>query len=102
MEMGSYGMLIEFVRIAFVNMIIRYDFTKGVSNLPGRPINFVINATSHSVFQNLRFIQSQFWTMVVNSTKDTILQNVYINSTSFDSVRAVPPLINAILTPLTV
>jgi galacturan 1,4-alpha-galacturonidase len=69
--------------------LTRYDFAKGTSNLPGRPINFVINATSHSMLQNLRFVQSQFWTMAVNSTKDTILQNIYINSTSFDSVKAI-------------
>jgi galacturan 1,4-alpha-galacturonidase len=102
MAMGNYGMHTEFVNISVVHMIIRYDFTKGVSNLPGRPINFVINATSRSVFQNLRFIQSQFWTMVVNSTKDTVLQNVYINSTSFDSVRAPCRDTNAILMSLIV
>jgi len=61
-----------------------YDFTNGVSNVPGRPINFVIQNTSDSLFQNLRFVQSQFWTLVVNSTRNTVLRNVEINSTSLD------------------
>ena len=65
----------------------RYDYANGVSNVPGRPINFVIQNTTNGLFRNLRFVQSQFWTLVVNNTRNTLLENVYINSTSHDHVR---------------
>ncbi|KAI0317354.1 pectin lyase fold/virulence factor [Amylostereum chailletii] len=59
-----------------------YDFSNNTSNLPGRPINFVIRNTTDSVFEGMRFVQSQFWTMVVHSSSNIILQDFYINSTS--------------------
>jgi len=65
-----------------------YDFANGVSNVPGRPINFVVENTTNGVFQNIQFVQSQFWTLVVNNTRDTLLQNIYINSTSHDRTPA--------------
>ncbi|KAF5350918.1 hypothetical protein D9758_010498 [Tetrapyrgos nigripes] len=62
-----------------------YDFTKGVSNLPGRPISLVIGNTTSSHFDGIRFVQSQFWTMAIKDTVDVLLENIYVNSTSNSS-----------------
>ncbi|KAF8156013.1 pectin lyase fold/virulence factor [Crassisporium funariophilum] len=59
-----------------------YDLTKGVSNLPGRPISLTVTHTTNSHFTGLRFVQSQFWTLVLNETDNVLLENIYINSTS--------------------
>jgi hypothetical protein len=39
----------------------RYDFTKGVSNLAGRPHALTIWNTHNSTFTGIRFVQSQMW-----------------------------------------
>ncbi|EJC99707.1 uncharacterized protein FOMMEDRAFT_92812 [Fomitiporia mediterranea MF3/22] len=57
-----------------------YDLAKGVSNLPGRPISLMITNTSDSVFDSMRFVQSQFWTMAITHSKDLLLQNIYITA----------------------
>ncbi|KAF4588171.1 hypothetical protein EYR38_010138 [Pleurotus pulmonarius] len=59
-----------------------YDFTNGVSNLPGRPISLMITDTTRSVFSGIRFVQSQFWTMAIKRSDDILLENIYVNSTS--------------------
>ncbi|KAL5484761.1 hypothetical protein ACEPAI_7403 [Sanghuangporus weigelae] len=60
-----------------------YDLSNGTSNLAGRPINLMITNTTDSVFDGIRFVQSQFWTMAITHSKRLLLQNIYINSTSF-------------------
>ncbi|GLB42980.1 putative glycosyl hydrolase 28 family protein [Lyophyllum shimeji] len=65
-----------------------YDFTQGVSNLPGRPISFMIRNTNNSRFTGLRFVQSQFWTMAIKNSEDVLLDSIYINSTSSSSAPA--------------
>jgi hypothetical protein len=65
---------------------VRYDFTNGVSNLPGRPISLVIGNTTDSVFRGIRFVQSQFWTMAIKNAEDVLLDSIYINSTSSSRV----------------
>ncbi|KAG5340643.1 hypothetical protein C0989_000898 [Termitomyces sp. Mn162] len=59
-----------------------YDFANGVGNLAGRPINLMITNTTDSHFNNLRFVQSQFWTMAIKNAEDVLLDSIYINSTS--------------------
>jgi hypothetical protein len=39
----------------------RYDYTKGVSNLAGKPHSLTIWKTKDSVFEGIRFVQSQMW-----------------------------------------
>ena len=70
---------------------MRYEYAHGVSNKPGRPINFVIRNTTNSVFEGLRFVQSQFWTMAIHTAENLLLDNIYINSTSNNSVRPARP-----------
>ncbi|KAG6875891.1 hypothetical protein C0992_001887 [Termitomyces sp. T32_za158] len=65
-----------------------YDFTNGVSNLPGRPISIMITNTTNSRFTGLRFVQSQFWTMAIKDSEDVILDSIYVNSTSSSSAPA--------------
>lgn len=38
-----------------------YDFINGTNNYPGRPHQITITGTQDSVFQHLRFVQSQMW-----------------------------------------
>lgn len=38
-----------------------YDFINGTNNYPGRPHSITITGTQDSVFQRLRFVQSQMW-----------------------------------------
>lgn len=38
-----------------------YDFVNGTNNYPGRPHQLTITGTSDSVFEGLRFVQSQMW-----------------------------------------
>ncbi len=64
----------------------RYDFTNGVSNLPGRPISLMITNTTNSLFSGIRFVQSQFWTMAIKNSEDVLLEGIYVNSTSNSSV----------------
>lgn len=65
---------------------LRYDLANGTSNLAGRPINLMIADTSDSVFDGIRFVQSQFWSTAIMRSKDLLLQNIYVNSTSFSQV----------------
>ncbi|KAI0317352.1 pectin lyase fold/virulence factor [Amylostereum chailletii] len=64
---------------------IWYTFAKGTSNLHGRPINFVIRNTTDSVFEGLRFVQSQFWSTTIHSSSNILMQDIYMNSTSDSS-----------------
>jgi hypothetical protein len=38
-----------------------YDYVKSVSNYPRRPHALTVARASNSVFQGLRFLQSQMW-----------------------------------------
>lgn len=38
-----------------------YDFINGTNNYPGRPHQLTITGTRDSVFEGLRFVQSQMW-----------------------------------------
>lgn len=38
-----------------------YDFINGSSNYPGRPHQITITGTTNSVFEGIRFVQSQMW-----------------------------------------
>jgi polygalacturonase len=59
-----------------------YDFTNGVSNLPGRPISLMIDGAEDSSFSGTRFLQSQFWTMAIIRSKNLVLDDIYVSSTS--------------------
>jgi galacturan 1,4-alpha-galacturonidase len=38
-----------------------YDFINGISNYPRRPHAITISKTTDSLFEGLRFVQSQMW-----------------------------------------
>ncbi|KAL9625539.1 MAG: hypothetical protein Q9160_000250 [Pyrenula sp. 1 TL-2023] len=59
-----------------------YDFVNGQSNYPRRPHAITIFNTHNSLFDGLRFVQSQMWTMTISHSTHTVLQSLYINSTS--------------------
>ena len=67
--------------------LTRYNLANGVSNLPGRPISLMISNSTNSHYTGIRFVQSQFWTMAIKDSEDVLLENIYINSTSNNSVR---------------
>lgn len=43
------------------NGVVWYNFTHGISNYPKRPHQITIRNTTDSVFEGIRFIQSQMW-----------------------------------------
>ncbi|KAB2572844.1 Glycoside hydrolase family 28 [Lasiodiplodia theobromae] len=59
-----------------------YDFAGSVSNYPHRPHQLTIWETYDSVFEGLRFVQSQMWTMTVKNSENVLLQDIYVNNTS--------------------
>ncbi|KAH7104631.1 pectin lyase fold/virulence factor [Auriculariales sp. MPI-PUGE-AT-0066] len=64
---------------------IWYDFVKGQSNYPRRPHAITIWNTTNSLFQGIRFVQSQMWTMTIIHSEQVLLQDIYVNSTSHSS-----------------
>ncbi|KAJ6597963.1 pectin lyase fold/virulence factor [Mycena sp. CBHHK59/15] len=65
---------------------IWYDFTKGVSNLAGRPHALTIWNTHNSTFTGIRFVQSQMWTMTILASSYVDMLDIFVSSTSNDSV----------------
>ncbi|OAA51954.1 Pectin lyase fold protein [Metarhizium rileyi] len=59
-----------------------YDWARSEGNLPRRPMNINFRELSHSVIRNLRFVQSQMWTMAVTHSHAVELTDIYVNSTS--------------------
>ncbi|KAF7323643.1 Pectin lyase-like protein [Mycena kentingensis (nom. inval.)] len=64
---------------------IWYDFTKGVSNLAGRPHALTIWETTNSTFTGLRFVQSQMWTMTLVNSSFVDMTDIFVSSTSNSS-----------------
>ncbi|KAF2139577.1 glycoside hydrolase family 28 protein [Aplosporella prunicola CBS 121167] len=62
-----------------------YDFVNGTSNYPRRPQQLLIWETYDSVFEGIRFVQSQMWTMTITKSNSVLLQDIYVNSTSNNS-----------------
>ena len=70
-----------------------YSYINGVSNYPGRPMAITIWETTNSVFEGIRFVQSQFWygsrpfsaeplsnkyrTMAIIHSDNVVLQDIY-------------------------
>ncbi|KAL9534705.1 Alpha-L-rhamnosidase [Sphaerulina musiva] len=59
-----------------------YDFTNGASNYPRRPHQITFGGLTNSVIENMRFVQSQMWTMTLINSNNVLLQDIYINSTN--------------------
>ncbi|KDR72034.1 hypothetical protein GALMADRAFT_229220 [Galerina marginata CBS 339.88] len=59
-----------------------YDFTNGVSNLPGRPISLMIDGAKDSSFSGTRFVQSQFWTIAMIRSNNVVMDDIFISSKS--------------------
>ncbi|KAH2007746.1 hypothetical protein KXV95_001047 [Aspergillus fumigatus] len=59
-----------------------YDFVKSVSNYPRRPHALTVARASNSVFQGLRFLQSQMWTLSVIHSDHILFDSIYVNSTT--------------------
>ncbi|KAJ7150942.1 glycoside hydrolase family 28 protein [Mycena crocata] len=64
---------------------IWYDFTKGVSNLAGRPHALTIWETNNSTFRGIRFVQSQMWTMTIAYSSFVNMTDMFVSSTSNSS-----------------
>ncbi|KHN97248.1 Pectin lyase fold protein [Metarhizium album ARSEF 1941] len=59
-----------------------YDWARSEGNLPGRPCNINLRRLSNSVIRNMRFVQSQMWTMAITNSRGIELTDIYVNSTS--------------------
>ncbi|TFY76560.1 hypothetical protein EWM64_g7452 [Hericium alpestre] len=66
-----------------------YELSHGISDVHGRPINLVLRNVTDSVFEGLRFVQSQFWTMAIQSSENLLLENIYINSTATNNASTI-------------
>ncbi|KAJ7718689.1 glycoside hydrolase family 28 protein [Mycena maculata] len=64
---------------------IWYDYTKGVSNLAGRPHALTIWETNNSTFTGIRFLQSQMWTMTLAYSSFVNMSDIFVSSLSNDS-----------------
>lgn len=58
-----------------------YDFNAGRSNYPRRPHQITFSRLTNSVVENIRFLQSQMWTMTLINSENVLLQDIYVNST---------------------
>ncbi|KAK4612343.1 Alpha-L-rhamnosidase rgxB [Fulvia fulva] len=58
-----------------------YDFTNGASNYPRRPHQITFSHLTNSVIEDMRFLQSQMWTMTLINSENVLLQDIYVNST---------------------
>ncbi|KZV96901.1 glycoside hydrolase family 28 protein [Exidia glandulosa HHB12029] len=65
-----------------------YDFVNGQSNYPRRPHAITIWGAKDSLFEGLRFVQSQMWTMTVIHSQRVLLRDIYVNSTSHSGAPA--------------
>ncbi|CAE6538634.1 unnamed protein product [Rhizoctonia solani] len=63
----------------------RYDYSAGISNLKGRPHALTIWNTKNSIFQGIRFVQSQMWVMTVAHSENVLLENIYVSIESNSS-----------------
>ncbi|KAI9170642.1 Alpha-L-rhamnosidase rgxB [Paramyrothecium foliicola] len=59
-----------------------YDWAKGRGNLPKRPMNINYVGFNNSIVRNMRFVQSQMWTMAITYSRNLLFDNIYVNSTS--------------------
>ncbi|APA10819.1 hypothetical protein SS1G_03540 [Sclerotinia sclerotiorum 1980 UF-70] len=58
-----------------------YEFINGTNNYPGRPHQITYTGVTDCVFENIRFVQSQMWTMTLIYAENILLENIYVNST---------------------
>ncbi|KAK8069180.1 glycoside hydrolase family 28 protein [Apiospora phragmitis] len=58
-----------------------YDFVNGTNNYPGRPHQITVTGSRDSVFQGIRFVQSQMWTVTVIHSENILMEDIYVNST---------------------
>lgn len=59
-----------------------YDWDKSQGNLAHRPMNVNYRWFSDSIVKNLRFVQSQMWTMAIMYSRNLLLEDIYVNNTS--------------------
>ncbi|EQB49243.1 hypothetical protein CGLO_11445 [Colletotrichum gloeosporioides Cg-14] len=59
-----------------------YDLVKGESNYPNRPHALLLDGAEDSVFEGLRFVQAQMWTVTITRSARVLLQDIYVNNTS--------------------
>ncbi|KAH7097601.1 pectin lyase fold/virulence factor [Auriculariales sp. MPI-PUGE-AT-0066] len=62
-----------------------YSFVRGQSNYPGRPMAITPWKLTNSVFHGVRLVQSQMWTMAIMHSKNVLMRDIYVNSTSHSS-----------------
>ncbi|PQE07637.1 Alpha-L-rhamnosidase rgxB protein [Rutstroemia sp. NJR-2017a BBW] len=63
-----------------------YKFINGTNNYPRRPHQITYTGVTDSIFEGIRFVQSQMWTMTVIHAKNVLLENIYVNSTDVQPV----------------
>ncbi|KAH7311497.1 exo-rhamnogalacturonase B [Stachybotrys elegans] len=59
-----------------------YDWAHGRGNLPHRPMNINYRGFNNSIVRNMRYVQSQMWTMAVTYSRNLLFSDIYVNNTS--------------------
>ncbi|KAI9155032.1 Alpha-L-rhamnosidase rgxB [Paramyrothecium foliicola] len=59
-----------------------YDWAHGRGNLPRRPMNINYVGFNNSIVRNLRYVQSQMWTMAITYSHNLEFNDIYVNNTS--------------------
>ncbi|KAJ5540427.1 hypothetical protein N7494_005503 [Penicillium frequentans] len=58
-----------------------YDFVGSVSNYPRRPHAMTVSGATDSIFDGVRFVRSQMWTLSIIHSQRTSFTNIYVNNT---------------------
>ncbi|EJD45802.1 exo-rhamnogalacturonase B [Auricularia subglabra TFB-10046 SS5] len=59
-----------------------YNWARGRSNLPRRPMNINFRGFNNSVVRGMNFVQSQMWTMALMWSRNVLMEDIYVNNTS--------------------
>ncbi|KAJ5808665.1 polygalacturonase [Penicillium riverlandense] len=61
-----------------------YDLAQGIGGLFGRPIPFCLRNVKNAVAKNFKILQSGKWNFVMVESKNILVDNIYLSSTSDD------------------
>ncbi|KAI9285671.1 pectin lyase fold/virulence factor [Umbelopsis sp. AD052] len=59
-----------------------YDWNQNRTNAPGRPMTFIVYNSDNVIIRGLRIVQAQFWSMMVTTSKNIVITDMYVNNTS--------------------
>lgn len=61
---------------------IWYDWNRNRTNALGRPMTMTVFESDNVVIRGLRIVQAQFWSMLISTSKNIVITDMYVNNTS--------------------